>query len=525
MVSRISTCIASLIGSDRDAARNFLVLVAIGAAGAVIGYWLCAYGFPAPKGDDSFYKSPAAELAEAGVLRIPCAKGFLPRAEVVYGCYPPLYQLLLGAWYSIFGFSIYTTLGFSYFTHTLAAIAVAAVAGRRTPARLGDAGISRQIIVLAVGIIHLANLAYFDRQEEVALLWLWLMLLVFPSTESGDSWLRSLGRGVCIGLAWLTSPWAGMLGGLYIVCQFLLKLFFGSISQRPSEEFFTGTKQVGITAGISIGMAASWFVIMELLYPGIIQEQFIGMGNVIRETQFSGTFREKVITFSQTAIYNPPQLPATLLILAIFPLAHWHQRDQEAIESWSVYFTGVVGFAMIAIVRPIAYTYLGATQMFLLPCLASTISNSSRAISASTHKTSLWRTAIILVLGICVLFSTFDIVRWGYLGSVLSPQEQVDSVYRQLKERIAPGEPVAALSRHWYVFQGRNPWREAHFSSLTDPSEVLKCRWLVLTKEYGIPGYIDYFELVEESSDETQDVWSPFNFTLWRRVSGPMETP
>ena len=189
------------------------------ACGVILACGLGSFGLPCPRGDDAMYKSPAAELAQHGRLAIPCAVGFLPKAETVFACYPPVYQLLLAAWYAVFGVSLRASLAYTYTVHLLSVAAIMEVARRLLPGESPPqrAGLA---IVGAVGLIHLANLSYFDRQEETALLWIWLELLITSAAQGGL--LRAAASGLWVGLAGLTSPWVGLLGLLLVT----LRTFF-----------------------------------------------------------------------------------------------------------------------------------------------------------------------------------------------------------------------------------------------------------------------------------------------------------
>ena len=81
---------------------------------------------------------------------------------------------------------------------------------------------------------------------------------------------------------------------------------------------------------------------------------------------------------------------------------------------------------------------------------------------------------------------------------------------------MPPGELVAVTALHWQFFQGRNPWREAYFSSLLNSDEVRRCRWLVLPPGLGTPDFLDAFELVDRLPSTESDGRN-YGYTLWRR--------
>ena len=540
------------------------------AANSIANRWLLLYGiillcgiclacglgrlgFPCPRGDDAMYKSPAAELAQHGRLAIPCALGFLPQAEAVFANYPPVYQLVLSVWYLVFGVSLRSSLAFDYTVHLLGTAAVMEITRRllrtgesisvglspfapRKPRSFAErkatlisapvlsydmAASPRSVaqeatplapgvaiaITAGVGLLHLANVGYFDRPEELGLLWVWLELLT-AARAGRMGWLRS---GLCVGMAGLTSPWVGVLG-LMTVC---LRTLLGN-GTIPFQSVIRRGLRCAMVAGTALSLAAAWYAVMESQFPGAVHAQFSAAAGYLKDAQLSEKVGDRLWIFFYTVMYRPAQLPAAAAIIVFFPLALAAGiRSARNPLGLSLYVAGVVGVLAVAAFRPIAYTYLGASLVLLLPCLAPALSRYCRGPGASA------RVGFVMLI-LCTIVGWKDVALMSASAWQTPPAQRPDRVMQRLTAAIPPGEPVAVLALHWHWFQGRNPWREAHFSSLVDPREVLECRWLVLSPGLGKPKFIDAFEQVDEIAS-AQDPARCYGYTLWRRREQPAQ--
>jgi len=361
--------------------------------------------------------------------------------------------------------------------------------------------------VLAIGAVQLGNLAYFDRQEETALLWLWLEVLYIQGncTRRGISF--SLASGLMVGLAALTSPWVGVLGAMVVAFRALLTAAADQ-PQRLSVWTSTGVR-LAITLATAAGVVGLWFVVMELLYPGAVADQLFGTLSLLKQTQGSGTFAERFAVFGHTIRYNLPQLAAVVLTLVFFPtLIAGGGRRYASPTAWALFLAGALSIAAVALLRPIAYTYLGAAQIILLPCLGP-------AAAFATHGRSRWARLGFVLLALCALIAQRDVVRCVRSTFNLPHRERAEMVFDRLRSVVPPGDLVAVRSLHWHVFQGRNPWREAYFSAIVDSGEVRRCRWLVLPP-HAKPDYLDGFELAEEVPTTARRYYT-YAYSLWRR--------
>ncbi|MGE3807425.1 MAG: hypothetical protein AB7K24_22400 [Gemmataceae bacterium] len=468
-------------------------------------------GYPCPTSDDSFYRSAAAELVQAGRMAIPSTIGLVPRIETVFACYPPIYQFLQAGWYLLFGFSLYSSLAFTFTIHLLNALAVLTVSWQLLRGANDVSPFRRGVLVLGLGLIQVANLAYFDRQEETALLWLWLELLVALHFAPGLG--RALSSGLLLGLTALTSPWVGLLGGVMVALRTLAELGVtdasGGSCPRRANGWRRALVHLGVTAILSMALVACWVGTMELHYPGIIDDQFFGLMRHIGRNQGAPELSKNLAQFGNMLLYNKPQLPILFLTLVLFPLALVHAgwRHIEPV-AFSLYFAGLFGIVVVAVLRPIAYPYLGTVQILLLPCFAPALVRYLRGepLAAAFG---------LGLLALCLVFAWQRPAAYVKAAFTLPEQERPDAVCRRLAEVIAPGERVNITGRFWHCFQGRNPWYEAYFLR-NERDEMLRARWFILAQGVGTPAWIDEYELVEEVPASVDADYS-YAYSLWRR--------
>lgn len=511
--------VSSLTPGSRLPLPWIAIYASVLLAGIAIACALTTVGLPRPRVDDGFYKSVGAELVQHGRFAVPCATGLYAGAEDVFACYPPLYPLIVGAWYAVFGVSLRSSLAFSYAVHLLGTLAVMLVTRRLLDDHMAGAPECtarlriRHLIVLGVGVIHLSNLAYFDRIEETGLLWVWLEVLVVQGLHTRPGWGRVVGSGVCVGLAGLTSPWAGALGALVISARTVLSVQLAASPPCRRAWGCAGLRLIA-TGLVTLALGVSWYATMEVLYPGAIARQ-LGSGlQQLKQLQCSGEWLQKIRDFGETIGHNPWQLPASLLALMLPVALAGRQRFLSPL-GWSLYLGALTAMSVVAVLRPSAHTYLGAAQILLLPCLGPVVLSWGDGVSRSARRG-------MAILSCCTAFACGQVVVLGLTACCMPDEERPDAVFRRLASTIPPTEPVATLSLHWHAFQGRNPWRDALFSGLVDPTEVLRCRWLVLPAEVCDPDYIGGFELIERRW--AQSPWRTYAYSLWRRTAAGEST-
>jgi hypothetical protein len=476
----------------------YWIVLFVGIAEAA---WLTWNGIPCVTSDHSVYHSPAVELATHGRLAIPGFGHLFPRTDVVFACYPPLYQFLLAGWYFIVGFSLRSALTFSFIVHILGALAVMRVT-ELTIVKENYTPLGRSVVLTAIGVIQLVYLVHFDRHEEAALLWLWAEMICCQK----PGWTRSLLSGAFIILAALISPWVGLLGaGVVTFRTFFLTL--GTATQI--RDWVQAGSRLALTGLVAALPVAGWVWLMESLYPGILNDQFFGTMRWIATHREPLSLENNPRVFFSSLFYCRPQAPVFLATLALFP---WVRRAGVAKDSQpnalALYMTSWVAIAILACLRPEATTYISSVEMLLLPCFIPALARYFGRGAADQR-------GGFLFLPLFVAFASYQAVQLATLPWRWNDAERCDAVCQRLHELIPPGELVDITGRHWYCFQGRNPWYETYF--MQDQPELLNARWMVLAVGIGLPPCIDAYELVEQTPTTITTRDQTYAYSLWRR--------
>lgn len=465
--------------------------------GIVLAAWLTWLGIPCITSDHAVYHSPAVEFISNGRMAIPCFKTLFPQTENAFGCYPPLFQFLLSGWYAAFGFSLRSSLAFSFFIHIISSLAIMKLTDRFL-AGADCSACKRVVILLAVGVIHTMNLSNFDRQEETALLCLWIEMLYVQ----GPGWWRYMLSGLMVGLAGMISPWVGLLGASVLAFRSLFQCWQ---SASHARDWWEAAFRLLVAGLIAVLPALIWVLFMEYHYPGIINDQFFGtLRYLAAHRPHVPTILNNLEQFWNSLLIIRPQLPVLFLTIALFL---GQNRRYISPNLLAIYLTSLLALTFLLITRPEGYTYLGAVEILLLPCFIPAMSRYLLEPEANV------RFGYLLLL-LLTLFACQKAVQEATLPWRWNPTERHDEVYRRLREVIPPGDLVNITGRHWDCFQGRNPWLEVAF--LMDEPILLEAKWMVLRVDIGVPRCIDAFELIEEipTTVHRDDTYA---YTLWRR--------
>lgn len=495
---------------DRVRLATFSLVLALASLPLV---WL---GFPCPRGDDAVYKSPGAEWAAHGRLIIPALTGLLETADQGFAHYPPLYPLAYGAWYRAVGFSLRSTLAFSHLIHLIQTTLAVVVCWRLLVQQATVTGRVRCGLVLATGLLGFSNWAYFDRPEELGLVWIWSGLLGHGFLEHGERWDARIAWGAFVGLAALTAPFVGLLGALLLLVG-EIQWLCGTSNEGFRVRCLTAGIRLLISGGIAATLVCCWLLSVELRHPGMLRDQLFRGNLAFSAGGNPAPYLDRLHAFPSTLFFNASQLPG-LAIVMLLPLA-WFQGESRSRPAERLWLTAVIGLVVTAVLRPSAYTYVGAAFMLATPCFGLA---ASRFVANSGILGKVGAAVVLL----CVLYACHDLGRFfGEMGHWNSG-ESPDVALAELQRLVPAGDTVAVTPRHWHVFQGRNPWRDAYLSSLRDDREVRRCDWLVLYPGAGAPPYLDAFELRSQvdtraSRDHT------YAYALWQRraVDDVQHTP
>ena len=506
---KLSETASPVLMTSKRIVAAFVIYMAVLAIGSV----LCvAIDYPAPRGDDAVYKSPGAEWATHGKFSIPALTGLLRTAKDGFAHYPPLYPLFFGLWYLAWGFSLQSTLACAHLIHIIHTMLVGMVTYRLLSVAVRKSLATQTLLTMAVMGTTFANCAYFDRPEELGLCLVWWGFWRWGMAARPLRWMDFAGWGSALGIAALVAPFTGLLAALTVTLRTLLE--GGRLQRDRRLDGRTGTALVGkliMAAAVSMTMVVAWIVLVERQVPGILRDQLLE-GNLAFSAGFRHlTWFERLMEIPKNFAFQPPQLPVALVGLFSVPMA-WLNRGLRNGPLAIIWCTVVASILLVVVVRPTAYTYFGATLALCAPCFALAM---SRFLPESPD----WQRLLTWCLvACCVLVSYRDLFQFARSWTHLPTEEQALVAQERLHSWISPGELVAVTSRHWYAFQGRNPWREAFFSTLRSDEEIRRCKWLVLTPESGKPFYLDAFELVAATSvSASRD--RTYAYTLWRRKS------
>lgn len=462
-------------------------LLAIGAAvwllAALDAFWMGRADLPCPRGvDDAFYKSPGAELALNGRLAQPAVIGYLPRADEVFACYPPLYALAVGGWFWLFGVTTTASVAFGHVIHLLnmAAIMVLVAAMLRPIAMsLGR----RAFAVAAAGIAFFGILRFFDRQEELALLF-GLVETLFYVEGRARGLASACASGLLIGLAAVTSPWAGLvLLGVALLRELLAwrREASGSIGRMAA---------LSIAAALP---AAAWVTWLESRYPGSFQGVFLYHLRISEHRTIFDASRKALASL----LHSPYELPALLLTFAFFPrLLAAEMRKSVPTAIFALFFGGSAALVFALVMRANSYNYIWFCLFLLIPCFGYV---AGRLLADSRPQELFFP---LLMIGLCTLVTLRDPVSLSLVAHDLPADERPGPIFARLKKAIPPGEPVATTSRYWYLFQGRNPWRlTAIYPHLSEEQRRDWVDWIVVPVDHLSPEdraiVTSGFELVE----------------------------
>lgn len=473
------------------------------ASAALIGL-----DFPAPRGDDAVYKSPGAEWVQRGRMAVPCLAGDLATAELGFAHYPPLYPAFFAGWYRAFGVSLASSLAGCYALRLAHAGLVGLVAWRllRTHA---EALPREHAGLVACGVFATwANCAYFDRPEELGLCGAWLGFLIWGMAE------RSLARrdyaawGLVCGVSALAAPFAGGLSSLLVAVRWGREL---ALNATESRRGFLGRGfDVGVAALACLGVVGAWIAWLEWRSPGLLRDQLWSGALPYVGGEQRLPWLTKMRQLPATWLFHPPQLPVALVGLCAAPLA-WRGAWRKRANEWTLWSAATCALILVALARPTAYTYFGATFAMLTPLFACGMARFVGRDNPRALRCLGWL-LVVICAGLGARDQLHRLAAWPRVPAELRPA----AVATRLRELIPPGDRVVATPRHWQVFQGRNPWRDAFLSTRSTDAEALRCQWLVLYPGVGEPPFLHHFELVERSLVAPDDPHS-FAYSVWRR--------
>jgi hypothetical protein len=461
-------------------APNLRILLSLFALFAATAAWLAWAGLPVARGDDAFYKAPGAELAATGRFASPSVTGYLPKIEEVYAAYPPLYSWAFAGWVTLFGFSLLTATAFNHAIHLLGTAALVwAAAGLIRPLQLSSS--LKTIVLAALAVVHFGNLRFFDRQEELALIFIWLEIGVWLAGSASGAF-----TGLCVGLAILVGPWPGMLAAGSVGLRMILEA--AADRRVPWLQWLTTV----IVAALPLGLCLAW---VEWNHPGLAAQQF--REHVGRVPKVFAWEHPEVWARSWT--YTPYQLPFVLLGVMLLPRAFGRPWTRGTLAAFATTVVSLVAILAGGAWRADSYVYLWAALLLLFPYFAFAVGTAlEKATSVGDRR------MLLVMMGAATVVSLRDPVTLSINAAQFSPADRPQVVFNELHERIPPTDVVATTPRFWHAFQNRNPWRQTASLPWITNDERLRWQWIVLPLGHGDEVFrkrlLDGFELVEKRS-------------------------
>jgi len=476
------------------AAPHTKILLPLLALFVATASWLASSGLPIARGDDAFYKAPGAELAATGRFASPSVIGYLPKIEDVYAAYPPLYSWAFAGWTKLFGFSLVSATAFNHALHLVGTAALVwAAASLLRSLQLSSA--VKTAVVAALAIVHFGNLRFFDRQEELALIFVWVELAL---------WLREIRSagftGLCVGLAILVGPWPGMLAAGSVGLRIVLEA--AAARRVPWLQWLTTV----VVAALPLGLCLAW---VEFKHPGLAAIQF--REHVGRVPKVLAWDHPEVWARSWT--YAPYQLPFVLLGVMLLPRAlarPWTPERRAALATTVVCLVAILAGGAW---RADSYVYLWAALLLLFPSLAFAVG------TALEQAKSPGETRLLLAMtAAATLVALRDPVTLAINASQFPAEDRPQAVFARLHEHIPTSDVVATTPRFWHAFQNRNSWRQTAILPWISNEERQRWRWVVLPLGHGDERFrerlLDGFELIEK--------W-PAHFEPWAPTYAPDE--
>jgi hypothetical protein len=454
--------------------RLFLAACAtVLALAALASLWMGLSDLPCPRGvDDAFYKSPAAELVQTGRLTQPSVAGYLPRAEEVFAAYPPLYQLAVAAWFALFGVSTGASVSFGHVIHLLNTAAIMAlVAATLVPASISSG--LRAVAVAVAGVLFFGILRFFDRQEELAVLFCWIeMILHLRGRLQG--WRGSAVSGLLLGASVMVSPWTGFVFAGLVGIRELLAI--GPADGGLPSRLARLAGRLALVGAVAAVPVAAWLAWLEWTHPHIMADQLLAH---LRVSERSTIFEAPSKALA-SLLYSPYQLPALLLTLVLFPRLLTAEGRAAMPTAMLALFVGGVAFLLLALAcRANSYNYVWLCLFLLIPCFGYL---TGQLLATAAPRERLLPMLIVLV---CAGASLRDPLSLSLIARDLPEEERAGPIFARLSAQVPPGAAVATTSRYWYLFQGRNPWRlTAIYPHLTERQRGEWAAWIVLPPEH-----------------------------------------
>jgi hypothetical protein len=409
-----------------------IYILAAAALQATWLFWLWWHGVPRLTSDSVCFKQPAYMRLHTPHFSVPTYEGLAPYWQQ-FNSYPAvLYYYVNYAVFSLFGFSLWTTLGVDFVIHfmlaTLAAVGMWRITERQLPAS-----------VLLLTMFPL--LSPTGRPEKLGMVLILIALYVLRR-ETWGIWLSAL----LLGLTAVTTPGAAIVGGV------LLIIYDACLSAKWSDWL----KRCTILATVS-GLVAF-----------LIYGDYIGWRWADAWEQNRVLFVEKVYTTQSllaTAASDPMWIVGTLpVIAAAFVVGLyfliWRREwlaDSPHIRALVVAATTTigVGFVLNVATNRLSYDYRHITTLSLMLLILLISARASQRSFYSARGLGLLGLLLVLAAG-----SNLDLARYTIVP-LANEQDHVSYQQAQasVKQLVPPNASVGGDGYLWTLVDDGRPFR------------------------------------------------------------------
>lgn len=411
--------------------------------------YMLYFKIPFPGTDEIIYKEPAFRISSGLSFASPAVTGVHPGIDTLFVHYPQGYPYSLGLWFKIFGFSISSSLLFSYFISF--SILVLLLYLYRSSLSQGMSAIAYGFIFVSWSIAILAA----DRPDSLEILAL-LIVLIF--LRSKYSILKGSDLILCllICLAILISPMQAILALPYLFFHYL------EIKKLKVSSFvaFIAVSLGGIVLALSV-----WSTVF-LSDPSSFKRQFIdSVLDVSKEA--SQTNPVDGIRFMMHYGYLYCYLP---LLFILFLRTVFSKKEKS--ENHKFFLLQFFSLAMIwgALIFKVQtkYTYLNVFYIFFLYILG---------VNDLNQRRNFGNQKLNFTVLFCIILAAAPLLRMILIPLSWNSMDFYEYNKKRILETIPEGKTVLTDPRFWHLLGPNHRVYDMGFS----PQEIYRSDYLLLS--------------------------------------------
>lgn len=417
---------------------------------AIISVILFIFKLPFPWTDDLAYKQAGASFAKGIGFAAPGLKGYLPEVERVFAHCPPIYPFLFGLWFSIFNFSLSSSLALSILIcYLIMFLYVLLFKTKLKKFPLYIYGLIFYVWCNAVVAIHRPDTLFL-------LLALSTLLIIFKITSERMTFITQFSIIMLLGLSLAASPGLGLL--------FLVYLFFVLVSIRGFNMQTIRTCCIWSFFSIALFILFWWIFLRSDFY--LVKSQFIDPQILRQILGKHMTIKEGLIfTFYRTFQYIPLTILLTVIFFACILL---YKNKRKFLISQFLGIAIVLSFLLIKLPHKSTYitVFLSLAAFIFGMSLISVIENS---------KNLYFKKMLVLATFFSLLISCAPVIRMAFFPLTWNKADTYDYNIKLIQNNIKKGSKVLTDVIFWYGLNKDYEIFDAYFASgnLYDCSYVL----------------------------------------------------